>query len=120
MLENVKNLAARNQKGGSNLTSLIELANKNGYYVVHCVMNPLDYGVPQSRNRFYISGVFVGAEINQLAKEHVAPEWVQKFESVLEEMSIPVKAVPILDASNAALCVFECSMKHMSPNRNAN
>jgi DNA (cytosine-5)-methyltransferase 1 len=55
MLENVKQLAGHD--GGKTLTRILEvLRNELGYFVDHRVLNALNFGVPQKRERVIIVG----------------------------------------------------------------
>ncbi len=55
ILENVKGLV--NHDGGRTLTIISEELDKAGYKVYPKVLNSLDYGVPQMRERIYFVGV---------------------------------------------------------------
>lgn len=55
LLENVKEIATRNNEFGN--TILSEIVNKlttQGYHVSHDVINVKDFGVPQDRKRFFL------------------------------------------------------------------
>ena len=54
MLENVRNLAAHDK--GNTLRVILESLKSLGYHVHHRVLNALDYGVPQKRERIFICG----------------------------------------------------------------
>ena len=54
MLENVKQLASAN--GGETLKTIKKTLEELGYYVEHKVLNALDFGVPQKRERVLIVG----------------------------------------------------------------
>ena len=54
MLENVRNLTAHDK--GRTFRIIIEHLKKAGYYIHHKVLNALDYGVPQKRERIIIVG----------------------------------------------------------------
>src|SRR3990167_7793464 len=68
ILENVKGLV--NHEGGKTLKVILEELDKAGYKVYHRVLNSLDYGVPQMRERIY----FVGIR-KDLAKKDKDFEW---------------------------------------------
>ncbi len=55
ILENVKGLV--NHEGGKTLKIILEELNKAGYKVYYRVLNSLDYGVPQMRERIYFVGI---------------------------------------------------------------
>ena len=55
ILENVKGLT--NHEGGKTLKIILELLDKAGYKVYHKVLNSVNYGVPQMRERIYFVGV---------------------------------------------------------------
>jgi len=55
ILENVKGLA--NHEGGRTLKLILEELDEAGYEVSHRVLNSLDYGVPQMRERIYFVGI---------------------------------------------------------------
>ena len=55
ILENVKGLV--NHDGGNTLKVILEELDKAGYKVYHRVLNSLDYGVPQMRERIYFVGI---------------------------------------------------------------
>ena len=54
MLENVRNLVAHDK--GNTFRVIISHLEKLGYHVYAKVLNALDYGVPQKRERIYIVG----------------------------------------------------------------
>jgi DNA (cytosine-5)-methyltransferase 1 len=54
MLENVRNLTAHD--GGRTFQIIIARLKKLGYYVYHKVLNALDFGIPQKRERIIICG----------------------------------------------------------------
>ena len=55
IFENVKGLV--NHDEGRTLTAIIELLNNAGYEVAYKVLNSVDYGVPQLRERIYFVGI---------------------------------------------------------------
>lgn len=55
ILENVKGLV--NHESGKTLKIILEELDKAGYKVYHRVLNSLDYGVPQMRERIYFVGI---------------------------------------------------------------
>lgn len=55
ILENVKGLVNHNR--GNTLKCIIKLLNDSGYEVFYKVLNSIDYGVPQLRERIYFVGI---------------------------------------------------------------
>lgn len=55
ILENVKGLV--NHDNGKTIRIILEELDKAGYEVSHKVLNSLDYGVPQMRERIYFVGI---------------------------------------------------------------
>lgn len=55
ILENVKGLT--NHDNGNSLKVILEELKKAGYTVYHRVLNSIDYGVPQMRERIYFVGI---------------------------------------------------------------
>ena len=55
IFENVKGLINHNK--GKTLNAIIELLNNAGYEVSYKVLNSIDYGVPQLRERVYFVGI---------------------------------------------------------------
>jgi DNA (cytosine-5)-methyltransferase 1 len=56
VLENVKRLAGHRQ--GQTLKRIIQTLNELGYYVEYRILNALDYGLPQKRERVFIIGFY--------------------------------------------------------------
>jgi len=55
ILENVKGLV--NHDKGRTFQIVLELLEQRGYRVYHAILNSLDYGVPQMRERIYLVGI---------------------------------------------------------------
>ena len=55
ILENVKGLT--NHDGGNSLRIILKELEKAGYRVFYKVLNSIDYGVPQMRERIYFVGI---------------------------------------------------------------
>ena len=55
IFENVKGLV--NHNGGKTLKRILEILNFAGYEVFYKVLNSIDYGVPQLRERIYFVGI---------------------------------------------------------------
>ncbi|MCM1265389.1 MAG: DNA (cytosine-5-)-methyltransferase, partial [Candidatus Gastranaerophilales bacterium] len=71
IFENVKGLINHNK--GTTINSIIELLNSAGYEVSYRVLNSIDYGVPQLRERVY----FVGIRKDLYNKPFIFPETQQ-------------------------------------------
>lgn len=68
LLENVKGLVTHD--GGATLSTIIEVLVELGYRVWAKVLNAVDYGVPQSRERIYIVGIK-----NEIAEQSPSFAW---------------------------------------------
>jgi len=55
ILENVKGLT--NHDGGNSMRTILKDLDKAGYKVFYSVLNSIDYGVPQMRERIYFVGI---------------------------------------------------------------
>lgn len=81
MLENVRNLTAHD--GGRTFKVILEHLEALGYHVYSKVLNALDYGVPQRRERIIIVGFKDDVEFT--FPEPVPVEERQTLEDILEE-----------------------------------
>lgn len=63
ILENVKGLVNLNK--GESLKQILELLDAAGYNVNYAVLNSLDYGLPQSRERVYFVGIRKDLKFNK-------------------------------------------------------
>ncbi len=81
MLENVKNLKSHNN--GRTFEIIIEHLEKLGYYVHHTVLNSLNFGVPQKRERTFIVGFLEDIEFSFPPPN----EKLAKLEDILEDDS---------------------------------
>ncbi len=82
VLENVKRLVSHRQ--GQTLKTIIHELNNLGYKVDYKVLNALDYGLPQKRERVFIVGF----------KSHSSIEWPKKLKSRLQLSDILEADVP--------------------------
>ncbi|MEZ7892708.1 MAG: DNA cytosine methyltransferase [Candidatus Wallbacteria bacterium] len=71
MLENVKQLTSHD--GGRTFKTIIEHLKALGYHVYHSVLNALDFGVPQKRERIFIVGFKKRWEFNFPKPTHKRP-----------------------------------------------
>lgn len=80
MLENVRNLTAHD--GGNTFRTIVEHLEALGYHVHAKVLNALDYGVPQKRERIFIVGFL--DDVNFQFPEPVAVEKRKTLTDILE------------------------------------
>lgn len=73
IFENVKGLVNHNK--GKTLKSIIELLSNAGYEISYKVLNSVDYGVPQLRERIY----FVGIRKDLYTKPFIFPNSITRF-----------------------------------------
>ena len=81
MLENVRNLTAHD--GGNTFGIIKEHLENIGYHVHTKVLNALDYGVPQKRERIIIVGFL--DEVNFVFPEPISEEEKQTLSDILEQ-----------------------------------
>ena len=65
VLENVKMLVGHDK--GKTLAKILDVLNELGYNVHYRVLNALEYGLPQKRERIFIAGYFGNAEFEWAA-----------------------------------------------------
>ena len=80
MLENVRNLTAHD--GGNTFRTIKEHLEMLGYHVYAKVLNALDYGVPQKRERIFIVGFL--DDVNFQFPEPIPLEQRQTLSDILE------------------------------------
>lgn len=68
MLENVKGLT--NHDGGKTLQTILDILDDLGYEVIYRVINSAEYGIPQSRERWYCVGIRKDLNVNIREKEN--------------------------------------------------
>lgn len=93
ILENVKGLVTHNR--GNTLTVIVEILKNAGYNVDYRVLNSIDYGVPQMRQRVY----FVGLR-NDLSCNFLWPEPENKtnlLDYLIEHVPIDDERMSILE-----------------------
>lgn len=92
MLENVKQLNNKDPvTKKSNLDLLIEMFNDMGYLCRSWSLDPMNYGIPQKRERRYIVGVLAGApddDIDQFDASFVPPQWFGDVDAYLDQLAI--------------------------------
>jgi DNA (cytosine-5)-methyltransferase 1 len=81
MLENVKNLKSHDR--GRTFQTIIDHLEKLGYRVYHSILNSLDFGVPQKRERTIIVGFLNNLEFNFPKPLNIQPD----LASILEDDS---------------------------------
>lgn len=105
VLENVKML--KGHDGGRTLKTIMRHLNKIGYQADYCVLNALDFGLPQKRERVWIVGTLNGRLMDwpiggvpmtplrrilerQVDKKHFATDYiVQRRHAVMKPTSEP-------------------------------
>jgi DNA (cytosine-5)-methyltransferase 1 len=84
LLENVKNLA--NHKDGESMNYILDKLESAGYVVYHKILNSVDFGVPQNRERVFFVGI--RNDLDESRRKFSFPEYAGKshegFRSVLE------------------------------------
>lgn len=68
MLENVKGLT--NHDGGKTLQTILDILDDLGYEIIYRVINSAEYGIPQSRERWYCVGIRKDLNVNIREKEN--------------------------------------------------
>ncbi len=103
LLENVKNLITHD--AGKTFKTIIELLEGCGYSVGHAVLNSLDFGLPQCRERVYIfchKDPAVVAQISEAVRKHK--------ESASTRHSINIS--DLLEPTSSVLDKYYYSPKH--------
>ena len=72
ILENVKGLT--NHDKGKTLNTILDILNELGYDFVYKILNSSDFGIPQSRERWYCVGVRKDLKINLNENDIFPPE----------------------------------------------
>lgn len=93
ILENVKGLV--NHDRGNTFKTVLNLLDDAGYKVHHKVLNSLDFGVPQMRERIYLVGV---------QKELISEDFYFEFPSIYEGVQ---RTLPSCLIDNEALTFSE-------------
>jgi DNA (cytosine-5)-methyltransferase 1 len=81
MLENVKNLKSHDK--GRTFEVIVEHLEALGYFVHHTILNSLDFGVPQKRERTIIVGFKENIQFNFPRPKNIKPS----LEKILEDES---------------------------------
>ncbi len=110
ILENVKGLV--NHEGGATLGRILELLNEANYEVWHCVLNSIDYGVPQLRERVYFVGV--RRDLVPTSKKF---EWPAKISTPELKSFLSANNSYALDRSSR---LFETFLSYLSNKYNVN
>jgi DNA (cytosine-5)-methyltransferase 1 len=96
LLENVKGLITHDD--GRTLKKIISILEKAGYIVIYKVLNSIDYGVPQNRQRVYILGF--NKELNKDISEFHWPERIEKpdlNDFLIDDNIVTDERIAILD-----------------------
>lgn len=126
VLENVKLLVGHDK--GNTLQTILQVLRELGYYVDYKVLNALDFGLPQKRERIWIVGSLKPFQMNwplggipmkplskllesNVDKKHYASEYIQKKR--LEKLS-PTKELTIWHenkAGNVSSYPYSCALR---------
>lgn len=88
-IENVKNLAAKNAGGKTNLEVVVERLNALGYAVQCNILPSHRYGVPQSRDRWWILGFLVSSQpIDQTSEDFEMPPSIPAVAAMLIQLQM--------------------------------
>ncbi len=112
ILENVKGLVSHDK--GNTLKTVLELLDSAGYKVNHKILNSLDFGVPQMRERIYLVGVQ-----KKLIDDDFRFEFPQKYNGnhkKLEECLIDDEALTFDDK----LASYKTFLKYLDNKYNKN
>ena len=83
ILENVKQL--KGHSSGKTLARIIEILENIGYYTHYKILNALDFGLPQKRERIFIVGFL----------EPIKFEWMEEKETMISLSNILETDVPL-------------------------
>ena len=118
LFENIKNLGAVSNRPASASSSqpksalqlIAEWANSQGYLVQTMLLDCSDFGVPQSRPRYYILGFKVAppnSGLDQSVESFSMPPWFSKMSSLVNEMQVPQQPVKDFLLPQSAHCTAE-------------
>lgn len=96
ILENVKNFARFGDKPGDLLRQVVGELEKYGYSVFHKVLNTMDYGIPQNRERIFIIGI-KGEKANFEFPKKIK---MKPLESIITDTTIHPRKLSISLAKN--------------------
>jgi len=129
LLENVKNL--KSHDGGRTFLTIIEHLEELGYFTHHTVLNTLDFGLPQKRERTFIVGFKEDLEFNfpnpslhrktlddVLEESHLVDEKYWASEKIKKSRLEKVKGVPPVPSiwhenksGNISALEFSCALR---------
>ena len=104
IMENVKAIK------GPNLSQVVKVLNKDGYYVWNPVLRSQDYGASMRRERQYMIGIKTSNEaINQFDLDFTVAPWIHRMNIVLLSMRIGQGSLKdvLLDESDPRLELFQ-------------
>lgn len=110
ILENVKGLT--NHEGGKTLKTILDILNSLGYDCNHKVLNAADYGIPQSRERWYCVGLRKDLKI-KVNEEDIFPKKKKldfTYDDIIDLQSTDLK-YSISDICNRNIEAFKSKIK---------
>jgi DNA (cytosine-5)-methyltransferase 1 len=110
IIETVKGLT--NHDGGNTLKVILNDLDKAGYKVFHNVLNSIDYGVPQMRERIY----FVGIRKDLIPKHFIYYFPARKPRSKVEDFLIDQKELEFNDKKES----YETFLNYLNNKYNRN